>query len=352
MKIDTPRGDTRQVLDTDQVLRPASGIRIRPRPGGDLHIGSDTVHGLLLRDAPVEAAGVVAAATDGLPLSAWWRRERLDPDFWTPVFQQLLAAGLLVPATAGAIRPPGADLRGEHGFLTHRHGPAAAERALQARADALVVVQGSGPAAVAVAAQLAVAGVGHVHPRPDRSDRHRQGPGGDDEGRRLVALVRGASPTVRAHAPAAHVPPVLTVLVDGGPVDPGLAAELTQAGLPHLVLQVRTTRAVVGPLVLPGRTSCLLCADRHRADADPHWMIERPEPWAPPVPTVLVHAAAARAAHETLEFLDGLVAPATLDGTLEWTTAGAGPRRRTWRRHPDCGCGATGPGPSTAPGPR
>ena len=29
-------------------------------------------------------------------------------------------------------------------------------------------------------------------------------------------------------------------------------------------------RAVVGPLVLPGRSTCLHCADLHRADADPH----------------------------------------------------------------------------------
>lgn len=41
--------------------------------------------------------------------------------------------------------------------------------------------------------------------------------------------------------------------------------------LPHLHLGAFGDRAVVGPLVLPGVTSCLRCAHLHRRDADSAW---------------------------------------------------------------------------------
>ena len=41
--------------------------------------------------------------------------------------------------------------------------------------------------------------------------------------------------------------------------------------LPHLHLGVLGHRAVVGPLVVPGVTSCLRCAHLHRRDADSAW---------------------------------------------------------------------------------
>jgi hypothetical protein len=41
--------------------------------------------------------------------------------------------------------------------------------------------------------------------------------------------------------------------------------------LPHLHLGARGSRAVVGPLVVPGLTSCLRCTHLHRRDADRAW---------------------------------------------------------------------------------
>jgi hypothetical protein len=41
--------------------------------------------------------------------------------------------------------------------------------------------------------------------------------------------------------------------------------------LPHLHVGIRHTSAVVGPLVVPGFTSCLRCNYLHRRDQDPSW---------------------------------------------------------------------------------
>ena len=61
------------------------------------------------------------------------------------------------------------------------------------------------------------------------------------------------------------------VIVTPGPpdvvVDPGPGVDET----PHLVCSLTGCRGVVGPLVVPGRTSCLRCRHLHLLDADPEW---------------------------------------------------------------------------------
>jgi hypothetical protein len=57
---------------------------------------------------------------------------------------------------------------------------------------------------------------------------------------------------------------------------------------------------------------------------------------------VLGSLAAALAAGQVLDHLDGLNAPATLGGTLEWEAGSPAPRRRSWPVHPACGCTAAG----------
>ncbi len=61
------------------------------------------------------------------------------------------------------------------------------------------------------------------------------------------------------------------VLTDELVVDPRLVDALLVAGIPHLPVRLRDGRGVVGPLVLPGSTSCLRCADLTRSDADEEW---------------------------------------------------------------------------------
>lgn len=72
--------------------------------------------------------------------------------------------------------------------------------------------------------------------------------------------------------------------------------------LPHVHLGVFGERAVVGPLVVPGLTSCLRCAHLHRRDADAAWPLLAVQ-WAqvvpalacPPIDPLLVRLAVAHA---------------------------------------------------------
>ena len=79
---------------------------------------------------------------------------------------------------------------------------------------------------------------------------------------RLALTVAGLPP-----AKSAAVAKVV-VLADGqhpvGFTDP-------QVDLPHLPIGAYGDRAIAGPLVIPGQTSCLQCAYLHTRDADPHW---------------------------------------------------------------------------------
>ena len=65
----------------------------------------------------------------------------------------------------------------------------------------------------------------------------------------------------------------LVLSTDGYPVDPHLRVDLQVEPRPLLVTGVWSSRAVIGPLVVPGRTSCLHCADLHRCDRDPAWPV-------------------------------------------------------------------------------
>ena len=111
---------------------------------------------------------------------------------------------------------------------------------------------------------------------------------------------------------------------------------------PLLVAGVWGPRGVIGPLVVPGRTSCLHCADLHRCDRDPAWpalsaqLAGSGRTWVPSEVAVCALTAAITAI-QALSFLDG-EQPATADGTLEITLPDWRVRRRHWPRHANCGC--------------
>ena len=132
-----------------------------------------------------------------------------------------------------------------------------------------------------------------------------------------------------------------------------------RAGVPHLVATVRGQTGVVGPLVVPGRTSCLRCGDLHRRDADPRWprlaaQLTAGEP-PPSGATVTCLLTAATAAVQVLAYLDGAAAPVTLDATLELRPpdllpgSAAGRRTRRAAAEPPRAAGA---GPDHPPGRR
>ncbi|WP_280235079.1 hypothetical protein [Nocardia cyriacigeorgica] len=65
--------------------------------------------------------------------------------------------------------------------------------------------------------------------------------------------------------------PDLVLLTDTLMPDPRLIDQLLRERIPHLPVRLRDGLGVVGPMVLPGQTSCLRCADLLRADYDPDW---------------------------------------------------------------------------------
>jgi hypothetical protein len=142
-----------------------------------------------------------------------------------------------------------------------------------------------------------------------------------------------------ADEPSRARPDLVVVAADRGR---GLAAAdpLMSHGTPHLWAHLRDGRAVVGPLVEPGRTSCLRCHDLHRTECDPAWprlavLWEQQAP--PPVPSAALALTAALAARQVLGWLAG-TRPASLDGTLEEQPDGI-VLARAWAVHPGCGCG-------------
>ncbi|ALG85546.1 hypothetical protein [Gordonia phthalatica] len=65
--------------------------------------------------------------------------------------------------------------------------------------------------------------------------------------------------------------PNLVVIADQPVPDPTLWEPLVAGAVPHLSTYLNDDVGVVGPLVLPGLSSCLRCVDLYRADLDEHW---------------------------------------------------------------------------------
>ena len=140
----------------------------------------------------------------------------------------------------------------------------------------------------------------------------------------------------------------LVVLSDSLVADPRLLRDLHATGTPHLPVRVRDGAGLVGPLVVPGMTSCLRCADLHRSDRDENWPAVaaqlRDAVGNADRATVLGTAAVA------LNQVDRVIAavragvgvdraphpPSTLDTTLEFDVDTGSTTARRWSRHPRC----------------
>ncbi|MCF8571195.1 hypothetical protein L5G32_13035 [Gordonia sp. HY002] len=94
-------------------------------------------------------------------------------------------------------------------------------------------------------------------------------PGSGDVATALSAALRRAG----VHVDDAHGGAGLVVVADQPIPDPALIADLMAAGTPHLSVHLRDGVGVVGPLVLPGTSTCLRCIDLYRADLDPQWPV-------------------------------------------------------------------------------
>jgi hypothetical protein len=163
-----------------------------------------------------------------------------------------------------------------------------------------------------------------------------------DRASALAAALDGPAKVVPlSHWSKPETQPVdLTVVVADGPeVDRVITEHLLRQDQPHLLVRSLGDAAWVGPLVLPGRTSCVRCADLTRRDADPEWpgVLSQLGRLRLPVPDLLTGWAASVAATQALAFLAGRV-PEAAGATLE-LTADLCTEVRAWPAHRQCGCG-------------
>lgn len=248
-------------------------------------------------------------------------------------------------------------------------GPADTERAIDAQAwsvhssrgctelmelrrDATVLVDGSTRLALAIATSLAAAGVGGVVVDPAGT----VAPTDVGIGYRLADVglprVQVARETLRRTVPAVRTtPPVryrpdLVVLADALVPDPDLVLDLVARRVPHLAVHAHEGVAVVGPLVLPGRSSCLRCVQLRRADLDPVWpkLAAQLVGGVPVADIGCTQVAAALATEQVLAMLagpsGGVGHPPTWGASLELDPLRGQLDRRRWPAHPRCGCGA------------
>jgi hypothetical protein len=353
------RCDPPGVSDTHHPLLPTATPLLRAG-GQALQVGGvDSTDGVLLGP---DGSGV-AALLRGLDgrraqgaVLADAAREGLDPADVAGVLDGLRTAGLLLDVDA-------ADL------LAADAGPAAAARtaaeipgvltgaggaAWRARRGAVVLVDGATRVGTPLAAVLAASGVGRVSIRDTglttAGDVVVGGLSAADEGRpRALAAadaIRRASPLTDLRPLPTGAAADLVVLARAWGASDPLVEDIHRSGVPHLVAAVRGQTGVVGPLVVPGVTSCLRCADLHRRDADPRWprlaaQLTAAEP-PPSGTTVTCLLTAATAAVQVLAYLDGTGSPGTLDATIELRPPDHAPRLRRWPAHRACGCGAAG----------
>ncbi|SEQ68449.1 hypothetical protein [Microlunatus flavus] len=259
-------------------------------------------------------------------------------------------ASLLRTAAQRGLRP---------GAVTDLIGALEAAHLLQPApplASRAVRVVGTGPLAVRTASDLADVGFGTVYlaalpphallPDDGPPPRNRRRPvDAPDPGELASATLSAAHPATRVRRTRHFAKPegdavALTVVVADGPEPDRLVPDvLREHGAVHLLVRSSGDEAVVGPLVVPGVTSCVRCTDLAQRDADPRWpwLLEqlvrlRVEPSA-----TLAAWAGVTAAVQALAYLTRGRAE-TLGHTLELGSAEPTLRLRAWPAHPECPC--------------
>ena len=246
------------------------------------------------------------------------KRQGMDPEAVDWTLRELARAGLLVESRRGAPQYPGA----------------AAE----------IRLVGAGPLGAAIA-ELLVEHVGALHLiDPEPADPATYGRGILGSGAEALRARLGSSHariSVWNHwSKPQHLTPTLTVLA-GETAEPDrvITDTLLRADQPHLLARSSAAGAVVGPLVIPGATACVSCADLTRRDRDPEWpnllaQLCRSRSTASPV---LTRWAAATTAVQVLSWVRGGRAETT-GATLELPANDLSTRWRPWQLHAGCGC--------------
>ena len=303
------------VPDQSSHLELAPHAVLLERPGGELQVGLDPGRALIFTGpsfadllTALRAAPTTLAALTGIGQARGLASHQVT---WT--VNRLAEAGLL-----------------------HRQ-----PRAVRGR----VRLVGAGPIGLALARYLVEGGVAELlvfDNTPPELDLYPTAGVLADRASALAAALAGPTRVVPlTHWSKPETEPVdLTVVVADGPeVDRVITDHLVRHDQPHLVVRSLGDAASVGPLVLPGRTSCVRCADLTRRDADPEWpaVLAQLGRIRLPVPSLLAGWAASVAGAQALAFLDGRV-PEAAGATLE-LAPDLRTELRTWPAHTECGCG-------------
>ncbi len=303
------------------------------------------------------------------------RRMDLPDGHVDGLVERLARAGLLDDARGGG--PAANTLRGKKAVLDRLRPdlaslslttstPGDAITRLTARRSQRVQVRGAGRVGAVVASLLSGAGIGEVDVRDvGRVEPWDVAPGGlpadavgdrrDEAARRAARRAAPDRPPRRGPQP----PPAtddpghsLVIITPRDDIDvhapsPAAAEPLITAGVPHLYAGVVEGTGVVGPLVLPGETSCAGCLQEGRTDRDPVWPrlvaqwrsgAGRPRP-VPACDLALATTVAGLAAAHALAFLDGHL-PSSAGARWEVSLPGLNWHSRPVWAHPACDCGA------------
>ncbi|MCP2167899.1 ThiF family adenylyltransferase [Goodfellowiella coeruleoviolacea] len=332
------------------------GLAVLHRNSGEVQIGTDPRHAVVI-DGLTEPLVQVLRELDGRhtvdELSAQVAERGGAASELPALLLALANAGLLTDAApapedrAALVGRLSADVTA---CALHIEPSAAS---VPARAQTRVVVHGNGRLTVAVAALLAAAGVGWINVHADGQVRAEDTGGGyldADVGRprqeAALAAVHRASCVVRTDRMPASEPPDLVVLADALVPCPQLVATLVADQVPHLLVRVREGTGLVGPLVVPGRSSCVRCADLHRCDRDARWSVVAAQlaDRTQLADLATAHATASLAVSQALLALSWPAAapapPPTWNATLELDPWRGLLNHRPWPPHPNCGCGA------------
>ncbi|MPY80706.1 MAG: TOMM precursor leader peptide-binding protein [Actinophytocola sp.] len=339
-------------VDTTTSARPPRprfipGVRAVQRNHTDVQVGLDPRHAVVIDNLPPAVARLLRSLDGTATMAALVERAGAHAPVLRRVLDTLASRGLLIDAST---IPDRHDVRRQDAALWAMRTGMPHDVFAQRIAQTSIVVSGEGGLAVAVAQVLAVCGVGHVAAesagtvtRAEIGISYRW----DDIGRRRRDAIATAVSTANPATATVPVPsdrgPDLLVFTDTLVLPPHRVDQLMGERQPHLPVRFRDGVGVVGPLVLPGRTSCLRCADLHRCDLDRAWsrvanqLIGRTGR-ADPAST---HATAALAAGQILRTVqDGGEHPPLWNATLELDLVSGDVTRRTWLPHPRCTCGA------------
>lgn len=91
----------------------------------------------------------------------------------------------------------------------------------------------------------------------------------------LIHALQRTSANLKLTQPAGMPNPDLVIIADSPWLDPEFATGYLNRNLPHLIIDARITEVTVGPLVVPGASSCLSCAEQNLAGVDRSWPVMR-----------------------------------------------------------------------------